>query len=237
MNKKYICPKHKDTNPSAHAYSDHYFCFVCHARGPITELGLEPGEKVEYTYVEDLQATLGYIRDLPKKTIRGFSLPFSSRGYFLVWPDQSYYKLRIEGAADGQKYRGPAGHKKPWMLCRQGDSGQVALVEGEFNALSLALVCPTLTVISPGGAGDFYSKGSEKALQKLTLYDKVYVVTDDDAAGSVAAIQATSKLKHFGVKDVKICLMSTDANEIHTSQGTEALKTEARKMGMPTGDV
>ena len=32
-NGKILCPYHDDHHPSMHIYRDHYFCFVCHARG------------------------------------------------------------------------------------------------------------------------------------------------------------------------------------------------------------
>lgn len=240
MTKKYICPKHKDTNPSAHAYSDHYFCFVCHARGPLNELGLEPGERIEITYVEDVQATISYIDRLPRKAVRGFTLPLGPRGYYIVWPSRDYYKLRIEGAESGSKYRGPSGHSKPPFVASpsvgvlQRDSrDRLVLVEGELNALSLATLEPPFDIVSPGGAGDFYSKGNEQYLREYSRYSRVDVVVDDDPAGGVAAIETKVKLITLGCPEVKIHLIDTDFNALLCGPGgKEALREEARRMDL-----
>lgn len=233
MTKRYLCPRHKENTGSAVVYGDRFFCFGCGQSGPVTELGLEPGEKIQETYVEDLQASIERIRRLPLRPVRGFSLHSHDAGYYLLWPDLSYYKYRSYSGADSHgKYKGPAGHRKPWFKASEGSGETLALVEGEFNAMSLALACPELAVISPGGAGDFYSKGSEKYLQNLTCYEKVFVIADDDKAGAQAAIQATSKLKHYGVKNAQIRLVKEDFNDVHTKEGQEALKAKAREMGM-----
>ncbi len=238
MRKRYLCPKHRENTGSAVVYGDKYHCFGCGATGDVSELGLPAGEKVEPEYVEDLEASIERIKRLSQRNIRGFSLHYNDRGYFLVWPDSSYYKFRDSTATlPGGKYRGPAGHKKPWFIAKEAEGPEALLVEGEFNAMSAALVRPDLTVISPGGAGDFFSRGAENNLQKLTKYEKVYVVTDDDKAGAQAAIQATSKLKCFGVKDVRITLVKEDYNQILVEKGAEALKAEIDKMGMPGGNL
>lgn len=233
MNKKYLCPKHKEDTPSANAYHDHYYCFGCGARGPLSDLGLPAGERIEITYQEDIAATIEYIDSLPRKEIRGFQLPFNQRGYFLVWPDRSYYKLRVDGAADGQKYRGPTGHKKPPFWAQPlFVAPRVVLVEGEFNAMSLALMEPRASVVSPGGAGDFYSRTGQKLLSEIAISPVVDLVVDADAAGAQAAIETKSRLIVLGCPDVRIHLVERDFNDILCQDGKEALREEVKRLGL-----
>lgn len=234
MTRKYLCPKHREDTPSANAYSDHYYCFGCGARGPLSELGLPAGERIEITYVEDVAATISYIKSLPRKTIRGFSLHFSPRGYYLLWPTEDYYKLRIEGAEAGSKYRGPSGVKKPPFTVRKNSSGsdRLVLVEGEFNALSLATLEGAYDVTSPGGAGDFYSKSNERNLREYARYGAVELVVDADAAGAQAAIETKAKLVTLGCPEVKIHLVERDFNDIHVQDGKEALREQVKRMGL-----
>lgn len=234
MTKKYLCPKHREDTPSAVAYANGYYCFGCGAKGPLTELGLPAGERIEITYVEDVVATIAYIESLPRKEIRGFSLHYNSRGYYLIWPSEDYYKMRIEGAEAGNKYRGPSGHKKPPFVCgNSARHARLVLVEGEFNALSLAALEPACDVISPGGAGDFYSRSGERALENYAKeYRQVEIVVDADAAGAQAAIEAKAKLVTFGCSEVKIHLVEKDFNDILVQNGKEALRDKIREMGL-----
>lgn len=247
MSKKYLCPKHKEDTPSANAYSDGYHCFGCGARGPLSELGIPAGERIEITYVEDLPSTIARIKSLPRKEIRGFSLHYNPRGYFLIWPTEDYYKFRIEGAESGSKYRGPSGHKKPPFIPGVGRSGDGAsqmaiasgrksdvlcLIEGEFNALSLASLELPICVVSPGGAGDFYSATGRKHFPEYAKYGRVDIVTDADAAGAQAAIETKAALITLGCPDVRIHLVEKDFNDILVEQGKEALREQVRQMGL-----
>lgn len=235
MTKKFYCPHHEESTPSAVAYHDHYFSFCCGRRGPLTDLGLAPGERIKPTYVENLQSTIELIRALPKKEIRGFQLHYDNRGYYLVWPDSSYYKRRIEGASSGDKYRGPSGHQKPWLQTQVKGYPTLALVEGEFNALSYAELRPEIDVISPGGAGDFYSRLGKKYLESLLHYNNYFVIVDDDAAGLQAAIETKAYLASLGRDAVKVILVKEDFNDVHCKQGIEQLREYAIGLGLPGG--
>lgn len=234
MAKKYLCPRHQEATPSVEHYGDHAFCFGCHQSIPLAELGEEAKEVSRGPiYIEDIASTLVSIDLLPRKEIRGFTLPYNSRGYYLVWPSRDYYKMRIEGAEAGSKYRGPSGHKKPPFLAADvPSSGRLALVEGEFNALSLAALEPPFDVISPGGAGDFYSKGNERHLRDYARYSRVDIVVDADAAGAQAAIETKAKLVTLGCPEVKIHLVERDFNVILVESGKEALRDECKRMGL-----
>ncbi len=232
MNKKYFCPRRPEKTPSAHAYGDHFFCFGCGARGSIKELGLEPGERLETVYVEDVSSTISYIDTLSRKTIRGFSLPFNDRGYYLVYPCRTFYKFRIESASSGSKYRGPSGHSKPWFTVVDSMQETVAIVEGEFNALSLGLLEGPFDIVSPGGAGDFYSKSAQANLRKYANYGRAEIICDADAAGAQAAIETKAKLITIGCPEVRIHLVERDFNDILVQDGKEALREEVKRMGL-----
>lgn len=232
MTKKYLCPKHEEKTPSANAYHDGYHCFGCGARGPLSDLGLPAGERIEITYVEDIAASINRIRALPKQEIRGFSLHADDRGYYLLWPDSSYYKRRVYGAEASSKYRGPSGHTKPPFVVSEGNGDRLALVEGEFNALSLSAIEPPTDIISPGGAGDFYSKSGTKHLYGYARYARVDVIVDADAAGAQAAIETKARLVTLGCSDVRIHLVEKDFNDILCGSGKEALRDEVKRMGL-----
>lgn len=235
MTKKYFCPHHEERSPSAVAYANNYYSFCCGKSGPLSELGLAPGERIEITYVENIADTIETIKTLPKRPIRGFDLHADDRGYYLIWPDLSYYKRRIYGADAGNKYRGPSGHRKPPFVASDKKSTTLVLVEGEFNALSLASLELPVDIISPGGAGDFYSTTGREALAQYALYDTIYVVVDADAAGAQAAIETKSRLIVLGCQDVKIVLLNKDFNDIHTEDGKEALMQFTTGLGLRNG--
>lgn len=232
MTKKYHCPHHEEKTPSAVAYENNYYSFCCGRSGPLSELGLAPGERIEKTYVEDLPSSIAAIRNLPTQEIRGFKLHADDRGYYLLWPNDSYYKRRVYDADASNKYRGPSGHSKPWFVANNIESSTLVLVEGEFNALSLASLEGSAAVISPGGAGDFYSRTGQRELEKLTKYETIHVVVDDDAAGAQAAIETKSRLITLGAQDVRLHLVKVDFNDVHTKEGKETLRRFAASLGL-----
>ncbi len=234
MRKRYLCPRHRENSPSAVIYSNGYYCFGCGSRGAVEELGIPAGDRVEIEYVEDLEESISAIKLLPKCDIRGFKLHGNSRGYYLLWPSDQYYKYRsLSVDTPGGKYRGPSGHRKPPFVAVDQGNRELALVEGEFNALSLASLELPLDVVSPGGAGDFYSSSGIKLLANCTKYDTIYLIVDADAAGVQAAIEAKSRLTVYGCNTVHIHVVEKDFNDVHVEQGQEALRNLCRNMGLP----
>lgn len=236
MNKRYLCSRHSERTPSVVVYPDHGWCFGCQQKIPLPELGVSPEEAIrEASYVENIQATLDYIDSLPKEKVRGFTLPVGPRGYYLVWPDKTYYKLRLKEEDVASKYRGPAGHKKPRFVAHKtGNLRHLILVEGELNALSLAALEPEGDVVSPGAAGDFFSKGRERDLQEYATYARVDLVVDDDGAGLQAAIECSAKLKQLGCQNVKAYFVKRDFNDV-LQEGKEALRKYCEELGLLQG--
>jgi hypothetical protein len=236
VRKRYLCPKHVEKTPSAVAYATTYTCFGCGAYGPLSELGLEPGERPEVQYVEDIEESIHAIKRLPKRLIRGINLHSNDRGYYILWDSPPYYKFSSFGDdSPGGKYRGPSGHSKPWLYVQTQASNRIALVEGEMNALSLAQIEPRCAIVCPGGAGDFYARNAKDGLTFASGFEIVDIIVDDDKAGAQAAIEATSRLRILGVNDVRIHLMKVDLNDTLTGSGIEALREEVRKLGLPVG--
>lgn len=224
---KVLCPRHEDTVPSCEVYEESAYCFVCSAIIPLTELGIKK-EEVKERYVENLDEKRKYIENLPKKEYRGTSCPYDSLGYFLLWPDCSYYKHRLfEGKI---KYKNPSGHSQPLYWARRTMSLQTLyVVEGEFNAISLSQTLEQADICSPGSASNFESREVEKNLTLFGKYANVVIVTDKDPAGTLAAISLKGKLMKK-VPFVSIILMSVDANEIYCQEGgKEKLREEIRR--------
>jgi len=239
MKKRYHCPRHVEATPSAVVYGDSFHCFGCGSRGPVSELGLSAGEIIP-EYVENIQESVANITRLPTRTIRGFNLHYNARGYYLVWPDASYYKFRsFDDNSGGGKYRGPSGVRKtPFVIGNKGGTikeDRLVLVEGEFNALSLAaLEEPDLFIVSPGGAGDFYSRNSERYLQDYLNFSSIDIVVDNDPAGLLAGIEMKSKLaaKGANASHITIVLVDKDFNEVYEQSGKDGLRKYAAELGL-----
>ena len=229
MAKKVRCPRpdHKDNNPSVEVYEDHGFCFSQCGRIELAEMGLDKPGKVVERYREDVKAKMAYILSLPVKEFRGFPLPYDNFGYYLVWPKLDYYKLRVLDPNAKTKYRGPAGHRTPLFWARRAGKEVLCVVEGEFEALSVAAAIPEWDVVSPGGVTQFIS---DSYLTQFKRYAKVVIATDNDAPGIKAARELTEALTYKVPHLVRIYKsVEKDFNDIFCEQGREALRGEIEK--------
>jgi hypothetical protein len=225
---KVLCPRHFEKTPSCELYPNGWaHCFSCNANFKYADI---PDAEVVEPEPEDLEASLAYIEALPLKAIRGLEFPADRKGYYLIWPDRSYYKLRFfEGTP---KYIGAKGHERGLFMARWGLDAPLVLIEGEINALSVAKACPDLNVISPGSASDFSERRLKQGLRYIVNYSKILLVADRDGPGAEAVINGMSVLSNR-VQGVKGHLMSPDANETLVSGGCEKLKEEIyRAMGL-----
>lgn len=217
-----LCPVHKEHTPSCVLYEDSWHCFGCGARGSLSELGLAaPPPRPKENLVERMRE----IDQMPLVSIRGLTLPSDGVGYYIKWPDNTYYKkrLRIGGA---NKYLCPAGHTKPLLVAvRAPLSSPLFVVEGELNALSLALLAPG-TVVSPGGAADFSSK---KYLQEFKKYNIIYIIADNDRAGYEAVVKLKAECLKYTHK-VYAHLMERDFNDILVERGLAGVADEYEKI-------
>ena len=223
---KIHCPFHEEATPSLVMYEKDYHCFGCGAHGPLKDLGREPGTP-KPKYKENLQEGLNYIEGLEEREVRGHRFKCDDKGYYLVWPGGVYYKRR-NWTDEGSKYKCPAGHAQPMFIVRDLRAGRLFLTEGEVNAMSVAAAFPEDSVMSPGSAGEFLRLTLKSLLTYCTAYCTVIVVVDKDGPG-VAAACHTKGMLVGKVKEVRIALMETDANDLHTNYGLEKVREEINR--------
>lgn len=183
-------------------------------------------------------ATLDYIDDLPKQSIRSLNLHFDNTGYYIIWDYTPYYKLRLWDSPDlKSRYKSPLGHSKPvFAKLVKEPSRLLVIVEGEINALSLAEAEGNFDIISPGGVSSFTDGEMLNELNNLDLYDTVLICTDQDQPGLKAAL-TLKKLLLAKDKLVFIKLMEKDFNQLLQDYGKEKFKEEVKsefqRLGMP----
>jgi len=231
MSKKILCPFHKEDTPSCVLYSNGYFCFGCGARGKLFELQgvkLPPPEELEPEDPEDLEEKFTYIESLPLTETRGLWFPADNRGFYICWPDKSYYKLRVWEPGKGPKYLGARGHRRGLFWARKENNETLILTEGEINALSIAAAVPNVDVASPGGVGDFTERKVKAQLTSYYIYSTILVVADADKPGAEAIINSLSVLWASRV-NAKGLPMQPDANEVLVQFGSERLKKEIQE--------
>lgn len=217
MSERILCPYHDDNEPSMVVYGEWAHCFVCKAHPKASELGLPNIEEIKARKKpDDIKSNLQYIDSLPTKKIRGFDLPYNDFGYYLVWPDRSYYKRRNwEGKS---RYISPRGIQKPLFEYRYA-ANNLVIVEGEFNAASLQeSVKGDFKIVSPGPASELV-----KYIKLYLPYRKIIIVVDRDAAGVVHGVDLKERLLRHN-KHATLVPVVKDYNAIYEEEGQEALK-------------
>jgi hypothetical protein len=236
MQKRIYCPnpKHPEDTPSCVIYDTHAFCFGCGSRFALEELGLsvKQGETYERP-TTNIAADIARINALPKGAYRGLCLHYDSDYSYLVWPGNDYYIARSRSTDSGRKYLCPAGHRRPLFVARQERQNTLAIIEGELNAASLALVSAPFDVCSPGAAGNF---NLEKYANFFLKYTRFVLISDKDRAGFNAAVSLkTQLLKHTPY--VTILLMEQDFNDILQAEGTAGIERWLVTNGIAHTDV
>lgn len=221
---KVRCPFHEDANPSMEVYADgHGYCFVCCKRAEA--VGAVRTEAYGPKEVENITESIAAIRALQTKELRGLKFHTGPLGFYIIWPDETYYKYRLF-ANNGPRYLSPKGHKQPLLVLPKPEFYRgLLIVEGELNALSLEGPASEFgcQVVSPGSAGNFQTH--YEALGELIVEaPRVFVWTDRDSPGiqalwSIAGLALKSR-KDFSYKctDPKL-----DANTLLVELGSEGL--------------
>lgn len=227
MLERILCPFHKEKTPSCVLYEERYHCYGCGKNGPLEEL---PGEyhagKQTKRKKTNIFRDLAYIRDLPRHSIRGLSLPCDDSFYYIVWPSGDYYTKRHRDlhSADS-KYLCPSGHSRPLFIPKRGTKG-LLVVEGEINALSAAEVLNDWTICSPGGTSLF-----AKHLTFFKQFDTVVVAVDKDIAGFQAIQSLHNELS--GQANFEYYMLPKDFNDILVQHGKQTLRKQLKeKMGL-----
>lgn len=231
--RKINCVAHEDSTPSLAIYDDgNAFCFGCGFKTTTKELDLNIENLPAYAYKpkfkENIKKTMEYINSLPNKWIRGHVVPYDDSYYYLKWPNGDFYKKRRVDPDSKSKYRSPVGIKKP-LYAKGVESTKLIIIEGEFNALTLAIspyiaLTKGCKIVSPGACTDFMRKDY---LQQYLKYDTILIIVDRDAAGICAGIELKAYLQQKG-KKVFLHPMIKDFNDILVQDGQEAIEKEVK---------
>jgi hypothetical protein len=230
MIERVICLWHMESTPSLVLYEDHVYCYGCGKRASMQEYeriaGSIPGNVARSPRrQEDLGKTLDYIYTLPRKTIRGFSLPYDDRGFYIVYPNEAYYVKRLWGN-DANKYRGPAGHKKPLFVPTNCTPNKpLFVVEGQLNAMSLAHSCDTVATMSPGACTDL---SKYESVKYCLQYDSICIIVDKDPAGVVGGLELKKALLKHG-KRIVLLPLEADLNDTYIQGGKDAVNQYVQK--------
>lgn len=227
-----INPNHKDSTPSLHVYSDSMYCFVCGYYSNSLEVAIKSGEvtieeikKLKEKEPENVEEKIKEIQKLRTSKVRGLHLPSDQTGYYIVWPDKTYYKLRRYD--DRPRYVGPRGVRAPifWLRSVSLRSKVCVITEGELNALSLKQAFPDhrFDIVSPGSANEL-----SRHTSFYTRYDKLYIFVDRDPAGVYNGIRLKEALTEKG-KRVILVALEKDFNDILQESGTQGIKETLRK--------
>lgn len=217
-----------------HLYPDTAHCFVCNLTIPIEEVLNEEEIKQikKQAPKENIAETIQYIKTLPTKTIRGLELPYVGQDYFILWPDGSYYKRRVQGKC---RYVGPKGHRPGlFVLGRIPEDRSrrvLCVVEGEVNSLSLdlAITGSGLSIVSPGSANSLLDHVSY-----YLKYDRIIIVVDKDPAGVYNGVKLRDLLKTKG-KRVDLIALDQDFNDTLQQSGPKGVKDQfLSELGLDT---
>lgn len=233
MRNRIRCLWHAEETPSLVQYKSGWRCFgACQKLYTNKEVEERTGKTYVYAEEEenrpDLTADIEEISRLPKKSVRGLELPADNRGYFIVWPDLTFYKYRLYEPGTGSKYLGPRGHRPPLFWASRTKAKILSIVEGELNALSVARAYPEWDVCSPGSASMFNADNLSKYLTVFQEYSNVIVVLDKDAAGLKALIEAKAFFL-YKIPFVSYILMTPDSNDVLIEKGPEGLRGELQR--------
>lgn len=224
---KVLCPFHDDNTPSMHVYGEWAYCFVCATSCPSEDLKIEGRAPKESPLKVDIEQKLSHVDRLGHKLLRGgLDFPVDDKGYYIVWPDRSYYKRRNWGESK-DRYSSPSGVSKPLFIMPDGP--HLLVIEGEINALTVKLLNPPgMTICSPGPANDF-----PRYMKEYLKYSKITLFVDYDPPGVVFGCLVRDELlkKH---RACNIVALKKDFNDVLCQEGYSALKESFySQMGMP----
>lgn len=200
------------------------FCFSCNYFAPLNELysaGYTSSVKKNPT---DIPKELEYIKSLPLQRIRGLFWHADDRGFYVLWPDGSYFKKRMFN--NTPRYIAPRKVTPPLYLHKVCPHDLV-IVEGEINARSLYASGAThASIASTGGVSQL-----TKFLTEYMKYNILAIVVDKDAPGVASGVKLKNELIKRGQRPVLVAT-EQDVNEIFEEKGPEGVR-EWWAMEMP----
>lgn len=231
-------PNHQDDTESCAVYDDgHGYCFGCGTY--FKDVGNDGPRIIDTNWIksksENIQEKIKYIKSLPTQQIRGLELPYDNRGYYVVWPDESYYKLRLwDNPNSKSRYVSPIGHTyRPFILlgCEYASADTpLVVVEGEINALSLRKAIHTPNIVSFGSASEL---GKPDSLMKEVFrdYRSIVVFVDNDPPGVAGALKFKEQLKEY-CPDIRLYTLDRDFNDLLVSGGVDSVKEKVKNLGL-----
>lgn len=198
-------------------YHDYAHCFVCGAHCKVEELegDIVPRKAKKKSNIAEW---VHYTEGLMTKWIRGIHLPYDSKGYYIVWPDKSYYKRR--NWTGEPRYTAPTGHKQP-LLTYQSSHKKLVVIEGELNCMSVSpytLGKQDFTLCSPGPASDFM-----RHIKTFLQYREIVLIMDHDPAGIAFGVQVKDLLLKSG-RHAKLVTRTEDYNDVLQKTDASVLK-------------
>lgn len=217
-----VNPDHKDANPSMEVYPERAYCFSCGFSCKTEDLDLPPDAlRNQKRHTEDIVSTIRYIRTLPLQARRGLEFHTNGRGFYIVYPNDEYYKLRL--FQGDSRYLSPTGTSAPPYLIHKSYQ-KLIIVEGEINLLSLQKAYPEhkATLCSPGSAGNL-----SKFLNLYLRYKDIWAIVDYDRAGVLAGVMLKQNLKQHG-KRVHLVALDQDLNDTLQSSGVDGVRQQIK---------
>lgn len=220
---KILCPNHKDSTPSLHLYDERAWCFVCNYSCPIEEVATAEQRIKIRKEPTDVRASIEFIKTLPVRKIRGLQFPVNDTGFYIVWPNLSFYKKRLTG--ERTRYLGPRGIRPPIFSYTGSNKEILVLVEGEINCMSLREAFPStkITVASPGSASQF-----NQFVPFYLTYKTIYCIVDKDAAGVANGVVLKRELMK-SQKRVELVALEMDFNDVLVESGTDGIKQKVKQ--------
>lgn len=212
------CPVHDDRTASMTVYGPVAYCHVCRMSIPTSELNL-PGNILNKPKLKPTNVVerIKYIKSLPLEKIRGLDLHTAANGFYILWPNNNYYKKRTN--VGKSRYIGPAGVKAPLFVMPPGQKNHLVVIEGELNCMSLyEAAFGDYTFCSPGSAAEFI-----RHIPIYKMYKRVTLILDKDAAGIVHGSQTKDILLKSSV-DARLVLVSMDYNEVLQKYGVDGVR-------------
>lgn len=207
-----------------HVYSDGAHCFVCGYNCSLeevtNEVPIEELKKLQKKEPEKVEEKIKEIEKLPKVQTRGLHLHTGNFGYYIVWPDKSFYKLRRYD--DTPRYVGPRGKQPPLFRIESKSKANQAVVitEGELNALSLKAAYPEFLpeIVSPGSATEL-----SRHIKDYLRFKTIIIVVDKDPAGVYYGLELVKALRGRN-KRLLLIPLEKDFNQLLQDGGPELVK-------------
>lgn len=157
--------------------------------------------------------------------LRALSFHADSEGYYILWPDKSYYKYRTFNGST--RYLGPSGHKPP-IFIYPGRKEHLILVEGEINCMSLkqAYYTNEISIGSFGGINNCYNY-----IDTYSLYSTIHVIVDRDSPGVVNGLNLKEILINKG-KRVQLVALPKDFNDVLVESGVSGIQQICKEEGV-----